>query len=123
MKMLFQREENPLITTKEQAIKFIKEIEVTCCTNLSLCYVKTEQYHYAIKYASQALEKDPENKKALYRMGLAYTQIGELDKAREALNKVVELKGDDSMKNAAINALQEVKLKGQRNKKNEKEML
>ena len=56
-------------------------------------------------------------------MGLAYTQIGELDKAREALNKVVELKGDDSMKNAAINALQEVKLKGQRNKKNEKEML
>ena len=41
MKMLFQREEAPLITTKEQAIKFIKEIEVTCCTNLALCYVKT----------------------------------------------------------------------------------
>ena len=44
-------------------------------------------------------------------MGLAYTHIGELEKAREALNKVVELGGDDSIKNAANNALQDVKRK------------
>lgn len=81
------------------------EIEVTCCTNLAHCYVKTEQYHYAIKYASQALEKDPQNKKALFRQGIAYTSIGELDKARETLNKVVDLEGDLDMKNAALQAL------------------
>lgn len=42
MKMLFQMEKDPLITSKEQAVKYIKEIEVTCCTNLALCFVKTE---------------------------------------------------------------------------------
>ena len=48
-------------------------------------------------------------------MGLAYTQVGELEKATDALNKVVELSaGDENMKNSALNALQEVKRKGQR---------
>jgi len=52
MKMLFQMDKDPVITTKEQAVTFIKDIEVTCCTNLSLCYNKMEQYHHAIKFAS-----------------------------------------------------------------------
>ena len=120
MKMLFQMDKDPVITTKEQAVTFIKEIEVTCCTNLALCYNKMEQYHHAIKFASQAIEKDPENKKALFRMGIAYTQIGELEKARENLNKVVELETQQNMKDIAIAALIDVKRKEQRDKKNEK---
>ena len=57
-------------------------------------------------------------------MGLAYTQVGELEKATDALNKVVELSaGDENMKNSALNALQEVKRRGQRDNKKEKEML
>ena len=102
MKMLFQMEKDPVITTQEQAVKFIREIEVTCCTNLAHCYNKMEDYHLAIKFASQALDKDPENKKALFRKGFAYKQIGELEKAREALNLIVELDGDQDLKNAAI---------------------
>lgn len=123
MKMLFQMEQDPVITSKEQAVKFIKEIEVTCCTNLAHCYVKIEQYHHAIKYASQALEKDPENKKALFRQGVAYTNIGELEKAREVLTQVIELDGDEGEKKAATDALQKVKSKEMLNKKNEKQML
>ena len=123
MKMLFQMDKDPVITTKEQAVTFIKEIEVTCCTNLALCYNKMEQYHHAIKFASQAIEKDPDNKKALFRMGIAYTQIGELEKARENLNKVVELETEQNLKDIAIAALLDVKRKEQKDKKNEKEML
>ena len=94
LKMLFQMEEDPAIKTQGQAVKMIKEIEVIVCTNLAHCYIKIEQYHHAIKYASQALDKDPENRKALYRMGIAYTNVGELDKARDALNKVLTIEGD-----------------------------
>ena len=81
------------------------EIEVTCCTNLAHCYVKIEQFHHAIKYASQALEKDQKNKKALYRKGIAYIGIGELDKARETLQEILDQDGDENMKNAALQAL------------------
>lgn len=101
LKMLFQIEDDPCIKTEGQAIKMIMDIEVIVCTNLAHCYIKMEQYHHAIKYASQALEKDRDNRKALYRMGIAYTNVGELDKAKEALDKVLSIEGDEGMKNSA----------------------
>lgn len=55
--------------------------------NLGLAYLKVEQYHYAIKYCTQVLEKDDENDKALYRRGMAYLGIGELNKAKQDLLK------------------------------------
>lgn len=81
LKMIFDHEDN-LISDEETAVKYIKEIELPVCLNLALSYLKIEQYHYAIKYASQALDKDPENQKALYRRGRAYMGIGEFVKAK-----------------------------------------
>jgi len=52
------------------------------CLNLGLCYLKIEEFHYAIKYCCQVLDKDDENDKALYRRGMAYISIGELNKAK-----------------------------------------
>ena len=88
--------EEPILKFKSEATKFIMEIEVTCCLNLAHCYNKVDQYHHAIKYCKQALEKVPENKKALFRLGVAYTNIGELERARETLNTVVELTEDQA---------------------------
>lgn len=86
LQMLFKMDKDPVITTEQQAIKFIKEIEVIVCVNLAHCYNQLKNYHYAIKYCSQALEKDHQNVKALYRIGVAYTRIGELEKAEENLS-------------------------------------
>ena len=82
--------------------------------NLAHVYIKLEQYHYAIKYASQALEKDPENTKALFRKGVAYTKVGELERARECLNEVIRI--DPNMQSIATKALQDVKNVENRNK-------
>lgn len=109
MQMLFKMQDNPVIETKEQAVTYIKEIEILVCVNLAYCYLQLQEYHHTIKYCSQALEKDEENVKALYRMGLAYTRIGELNKARETFNKVAALETDEAMKNSVTKALQEVK--------------
>ena len=79
-----------------------------------------EQPHFAIKYASQALEKEPKHTKALYRKGVAYTKVGELDRARECLNEVSKI--DPSMKNTVTRALMDVKDVENRNKTREKEM-
>ena len=70
----------------------IKNVEIPVCLNLALCYIKTEKYHYAIKYCSQVLEKNfkaeqvqggvASLEKALYRRGLSYFKIGDLRKAK-----------------------------------------
>ena len=79
------------------------------CVNLAHCHNKLTNYHFAIKFATQALEKEPNNKKALYRLGVAYTGINELERARDALNKIVEMGDDDQgMKNSALQALQDI---------------
>jgi tetratricopeptide (TPR) repeat protein len=66
-------------------MKYIIEIEVPVCLNLGLCYNKLEKYHHTIKYCSQALDKDEDNDKALYRRGYAYLQVGELVRAKQDL--------------------------------------
>ena len=38
-------------------------------------------------------------------MGVAYTNLGELNKAREALNSVSELEADEQMKKSVVLAL------------------
>ena len=90
MKMLFESEEQ-LIKDPETAVKYIQKVELPACLNLGLCYLKTEQYHYAIKYCSQALDKDDTNDKAYFRRGVAYLNIGELNKAKYDLVKANEL--------------------------------
>ena len=120
LKMLFSMEDDPAIKTEEQAIKLIKEVEILTCINLAHVYIKLEQYHYAIKYASQALEKDPENTKALFRKGIAYTKVGELERAKQCLDDVARI--DPSMQAVSQKALQEVKNIEIRNKEKEKEI-
>jgi len=61
---------------------------------LAHCYNQLKNYHYAIKYASQALEKDLGNVKALYRLSVAYTRIGELEKAKENIQTVLDSECD-----------------------------
>jgi len=58
LRMLFEMEV-PIVRDQEHAVKLIKEVEILTCVNLAHAYIKLGQYHYAIKYASQALEKDP----------------------------------------------------------------
>ena len=106
MKMLFEHEDN-LINDEQTAVKFIKEIEIPVCLNLSLCYLKVEQYHYAIKYSSQVLDKDEENQKALYRRGRGYMGVGEMNKARSDFNRALDLSNGKDQE--VIKALHDLK--------------
>ena len=58
--------------------------------------------------------------KALYRKGVAYTKMNELDKAKECLNQVATI--DPTMSGTVKSALQEVKSIDIKNKKKEKEV-
>jgi len=71
--------------------KFIKEIEIPVCLNLGLSYLKTKDYNLAIKYCTQALEKDDSNDKALYRRGMAYLNKGDIERAKSDLSRAHDL--------------------------------
>ena len=110
--MIFETE--GLIQETEVALKYIREIEISSCLNLSLCYLKVKEYHYAIKYSCQVLDKDDENDKAYYRRGVAYLNIGELHKCKEDLLRAHEItQGKDTK---VLEAINELKLKQQKHK-------
>lgn len=55
--MLFEIEkvEDQVIKSDEQAQNMIYEIQIPCWLNLSLCYLKTNNYHYVLKYTTEVL--------------------------------------------------------------------
>lgn len=50
--------------------------------NLSLCYLKTEEYELAKDNALKALEIEPDNEKAHYRCGQAFLKLHDYKKAK-----------------------------------------
>ncbi|KAI6203272.1 hypothetical protein M3Y94_00537000 [Aphelenchoides besseyi] len=56
--------------------------------NLSQCYLNDGRYHEAVESASEALKRDEQNGKALYRRAKARIQIWELDLAEKDLESL-----------------------------------
>ena len=50
-----------------------------------------ERYDEAVQFASQVLEKDAKNVKALYRLGLAYAGQGKYQEAQAKMQEVAQL--------------------------------
>ena len=63
LKMIFDGNKDRFLNNPSEAIEFVREIEIPCSLNLSHCYNKIGEYHYAIKYASDVLKNDDENVK------------------------------------------------------------
>ena len=54
-------------------------------------YFEKKNYSQAIEYLEKATELSPQNTEVTYYLGLSYDKIGEIEKAREFLSKVIEL--------------------------------
>jgi tetratricopeptide (TPR) repeat protein len=96
LKMLFSDNQ---IEDEKLASRLIMEIELPVCNNLAICYLKTDEPHYAIKYTSQVLEKNllvTEKtyyilEKAYYRRALSYLKIGSLTDCKSDLTTALAL--------------------------------
>lgn len=51
LKCIFDSNREQNFLTQEAAVKILTEIEIPVCRNLAQCYLSTEDYHFAIKYA------------------------------------------------------------------------
>jgi tetratricopeptide (TPR) repeat protein len=102
LKMIFDGNKDRFMNNPQEAIEFVREIEIPVALNLAHCYNKKQMFQYAIKYCDDVLKNDEGNIKALYRRGVAYTGIGEVAKARQDLDTALELTTADSPDRGAI---------------------
>ena len=69
----------------------VKSLLVLLQTNLSMVCWKQQKYELCKNVATQALNVDANNVKALYRRGMAFSKLGELDNAKEDLKRALEV--------------------------------
>jgi len=60
-------------------------------TRVGCIYFEKKKYSQAIEYLESAVKMSSQNAEAAYYLGLSYDKIGEIEKAREFLSRVIEL--------------------------------
>ncbi|KAI8805212.1 hypothetical protein BJ742DRAFT_681230 [Cladochytrium replicatum] len=94
--------------------------------NYVACKLKLEDYAAAITQASEILKDDPDNLKALFRRGQAYTRMGrDLDLAGQDLDRckdILSSSGDVATLNEVKREIQLVKQKLSKHEKVEKQI-
>jgi len=60
-------------------------------TRIGCIYFEKKNYSQAIEYLENAVKTSPQNIEIAYYLGLSYDKIGEKEKAREYLSRVIEL--------------------------------
>ncbi|HDK27845.1 MAG TPA: tetratricopeptide repeat protein [Candidatus Atribacteria bacterium] len=60
-------------------------------TRIGYIYYEKKKYSQAIKYLEKAEVMSPHYLEAVYYLGLSYDKIGEKEKARKFLSRVIEL--------------------------------
>ena len=66
-------------------------ITVYLNTRIGYIYFEKKKYSQAIEYLEGAVKMSPQNVEVAYYLGLSYDKIGEKEKAREFLSRVIEL--------------------------------
>ena len=102
-------------TLQEGFHKDILTLKNITLLNLAACQLKFKQDDYAAQNCSKVLQTEPENIKALYRRGLALTNMNDFDKAKQDLVKARKLEPKNRAIEEQLRTL-EMKVQAQRNK-------
>jgi tetratricopeptide (TPR) repeat protein len=96
----------PFINEYDQALNYyLKALELEAISssarntgisvflNIRIGYIYFEKKNYsqAIEYLEKAVESAPQNAESTYYLGCSYDKIGEKEKARELLSRVIEI--------------------------------
>ncbi|XP_040906198.1 FK506-binding protein-like isoform X2 [Toxotes jaculatrix] len=93
---------------KKQKLPSVNEfstIKAELHSNLSLCQLKLNQPERAKANAAKATELEPGGAKAWYRLGQACQMVNELEEAKRAFRKLLELQPEST---AALKALKDI---------------
>ncbi|XP_041372557.1 peptidyl-prolyl cis-trans isomerase FKBP8-like [Gigantopelta aegis] len=79
------------------ALKNLSNSQIKCYNNLAACQLKIEAYDAAIKSSNKVLSNEPDNVKALFRIGKSYSCKGDCENAEPYLRKALSLDPQSKM--------------------------
>lgn len=74
----------------------INTLRLILYNNLAGCHLARENWEYVIELCNKILAKDENNVKALYRRGVAFGKLGNIEKAVPDLKKVITLEPNNT---------------------------
>jgi len=80
-------------------------------TRIGYIYFEKKKYSQAIEYFESAIKMSSYNVEANYYLGLSYDKIGEIEKAREFLSRVIELAPQSELAQEAEKKLKKINKK------------
>lgn len=85
-------------TKHKDEFKAISEAQlVMIYNNMSAVFAKQERWDRVLFYAKKANELDSTNSKSKFRMGQAYLQLENIEKAKELLEEVLAINPDGTL--------------------------
>uniref|UniRef100_A0A3Q0QU03 FKBP prolyl isomerase like n=1 Tax=Amphilophus citrinellus TaxID=61819 RepID=A0A3Q0QU03_AMPCI len=100
-----QRDPNATVETLHPSAEELSTMKAELHSNLSLCQLKLNQPEWAKANAAKATQLEPGCAKAWYRLGKACQIVNELEEAKRAYRKLLELQPEMP---AALKALKEI---------------
>lgn len=91
------------ITPEEESE--MMDVRVKCLNNMAACQLKLDHYNAALKSCVSALEHQPDNIKALFRMGKVLAVQGEYSEAIQTLRKALKLEPSNKTIHAELSKL------------------
>jgi tetratricopeptide (TPR) repeat protein len=92
--------------------KEMSQLKSVCHLNLAACQLKLERYKHVVANCSVVLSVDENNIKGLYRKGLALFHLGELEEARNVVQRALSVEPKNSSCNELLKQIR-VKIKEQ----------
>lgn len=80
-----------------EKLQTLADCRLKCSNNMAACQLKVEAYDAAIKSCLCVLDLQPDNVKALFRIGKAYTAKGETKNGIQYLQKALKLEPDSKV--------------------------
>ncbi|KAI8891070.1 TPR-like protein [Backusella circina FSU 941] len=90
---------------KEEYKKKSEEQLVLIYNNMCAVFSKQDKWDRVLSYAKKAEELDPDNIKAKFRLGQAYSRAGDLENAKSYLTQVQEKNPNDPLVKSELSKL------------------
>merc|ERR1712130_268884 len=69
----------------------VNALRLTAFNNMAQVYIKMKEWQKAREKCDKVIERDPKNKKALFRRGMSLRHLGSLELARADFSKVTKI--------------------------------
>ena len=94
--MFYSKSLKYLISIGDSSKDAVLELRLACVGNLSACQLKLQHYDHTIQNCSRILHEHPCNSKALYRRGVAYLALRDLEHSEVDLLEAKKLEPESS---------------------------